>query len=67
MRTVDKLDKIGAEKVKAILDGRLGLTEEAGRRDPPLSSPSPARNERSSPPWRATGAGTRPLTRAWTS
>ena len=29
MRTVDKLDKIGAEKVKALLTGELGLTEDA--------------------------------------
>ena len=29
MRTVDKLDKIGAEKVRALLTGDLALTEEA--------------------------------------
>ena len=54
MRTVDKLDKIGASVRTA-------------PRKFSTSSASPGATRRCWPPWRPTGAGTRSLTPAWTS
>jgi histidyl-tRNA synthetase len=59
MRTVDKLDKIGPDKVREIPHGRL-RAHPAGRRRPcSTSSPSAARTRRCSPPRSVTPGKTR--------
>ncbi len=63
MRTVDKLDKIGPEKVKAILTGDFTVTPSDGRRDPEVYRHLRRQRRPFSPLWRATGAGTNSSTR----
>ncbi|MFR6186291.1 MAG: ATP phosphoribosyltransferase regulatory subunit [Lawsonibacter sp.] len=68
MRTVDKLDKIGADKVGRAA-GRRSRRRRRSRPEEILKLHRHHRHQRGGPrpPWRATGAGTRSLTSAWTS
>ena len=65
MRTVDKLDKIGPEKVKALLLEQ-GVSEQAAGEILDFIAIT-GDNAAVWPPWRATVAGTRSSTRAWRS
>ena len=66
MRTVDKLDKIGPDKVRALLMEQ-GVSEAAADEILSLHRHHRRQPAPSWPPWRATGAATRPSTRAWRS
>ena len=66
MRTVDKLEKIGADNVRKILTVDLNIPEERQMRCCSLS-PSEAPTLRCSPRWKITAAEMSCLTRVWTN